>query len=180
MRLLLLSKWDQHGAKYISQTCADMMPPCADTLKVAICEDCRHHNQALTEEQYFLDLCRRLGRNNTRVIVRRVSLIQPILLSLESLKTCDVFYMCGGDPGQRVPTALVDALSAWHSFCRGGGDYTLPGTPESIAKMCVLQNRVQCDEILYMGSCMGAMMAGANFCQGSSGFGMDIKLFDFM
>ena len=42
------------------------------------------------------------------------------------------------------------------------------------------KNRVQYDEILYMGSCMGAMMAGTKFCQGSSGFGMDIKLFDFM
>ena len=47
--------------------------------------------------------------------------------------------------------------------------------------MCVLFDRVQCNQVLYMGSCMGAMMAGAGFFfdgryHGDNG----TELFDFM
>ena len=92
-------------------------------------------------------------------------------------QTCDVFYMCGGDPGRRVPRDLADALSMWHAR---RSDFNLPGTPESIVKMSVLNYRVVRNEISFMGNCMGAIMAGETFCRGTSGFGMDIHLFDFM
>ena len=101
MRLLLLQKLDQPCAKQISkdETGANMLATCADELpiRVAICQDCRHRISDLTEADYFRDLSGYLRRSNTNVIARRVSLFQPIEHSLESLKTCDVFYMCGGD-----------------------------------------------------------------------------------
>ena len=171
MRLLLLPKWDQPCAKKVaySEFCADMLPT-TDIVRVAICEDCRHQNHPLTESDYFCDLYRHLGRN-TKIVARRVSLIQPSEQSLKIVQTCDVFYMCGGDPGQIVPRDFADALSMWHAH---RSDFNLPGTPESIVTMSVLNYRVVSNEILFMGSCMGAMMAGETY------FGMDIKPFDFM
>ena len=76
MRLLLLPKWDQQVAKRITQseTCAGMLSASSHVMRVAICEDCRHHNRDLTEADYFGDQCRHLERG-TLVIAQRVSLL---------------------------------------------------------------------------------------------------------
>ena len=183
MRLLLLPKWDQQCAMRVakSETCADMLPPTTNIMRVAICEDCRHRRvgRSLSEELYFSVLCRYLSRS-TVVVAQRVSLFQPIEDSLEFLKTCDVFYMCGGDPGFGMPSDFWSALSQWHAFCRGGRDCPRPGSSEFIDRMNLLNERVMYNQILFMGSCMGAMTAGETFCRGSWGFARGIKLFDFM
>ena len=114
MMLLLLPKWDRPCAKRVAQTCADMLPSYLYKWTVAICEDCRQNrDHELTEANYFNDLC---GYNQEGVMARRVSLVQPIRDSLGILQTCDVFYMCGGSPGQVMPTDLVEAISAWKAF----------------------------------------------------------------
>ena len=182
MRLLLLPKWDQPCALKVSQwpTLVEMLPATSDFMRVAICEDCRRHRgRPLSEANGFSSLCKYLSRS-TRVIVQRVSLFLPSADSLDILEQCDVFYMCGGDPGFGMPSDFWSALSQWHAFCRGGRDCPRPGSSEFIDRMNLLNERVMYNQILFMGSCMGAMTAGETFCRGSWGFARGIKLFDFM
>ena len=85
------------------------------TFRVALCQDCRIRrlDPNPTEANYFVDLCRYLERPGTAVDVLRVFFVEPPPYALEIVQTCDLFYMCGGDPGQ--------TFEPWELFSLGDG-----------------------------------------------------------
>ena len=171
MRLLLLPKWDQPCAKRISWQSQHVLPTEKKQIKIAVCYDCKHDRQRRECPSivagYFEDLFNRYLERNTEVICLQVTLLsEDSGRSLRIIETADIFYMGGGDPGQRMPRDLQEVLKAWHTV---RDQDSLASSQDSVQKLNMLYNRVLQDELLYMGICMGAMMAGETYGAGPFG-----------
>ena len=111
-----------------------------------------------------------------------MSFVQPQQYALEIIQTCDIFYMCGGDPGQTFPLRLAQALRSYHTYRydRGPGPGDMAGKPLCARMMVALHDRVQYNSVLYMGTCMGAILAGKSYCGRCRIQDAEVNLFDFL
>ena len=136
----------------------------------------------LRRRNTFQGLCRYLRRTNIAVDVLQVSFVQPQQYALEIIQTCDIFYMCGGDPGQTFPLRLAQALRSYHTYRydRGPGPGDMAGKPLCARMMVALHDRVQYNSVLYMGTCMGAILAGKSYCGRCRIQDAEVNLFDFL
>ena len=112
----------------------------------------------------------------------QVTFLDPQQYALEIIQTCDIFYMCGGDPGQTFPVQLAQDLRSYHTlrYDRGRGAGDMADKPLCVRMMVALFDRVQYNAVLYMGSCMGAILAGKSYCGTCRTEDPEVNLFDFM
>ena len=184
VKLILLPKFDPSCLKRIAadQVCRTMLPD-QPVVRVFICQDGRaQQDQAayLEFEQAYFEMLyqdrNKLNRRNTKLQFREFSFagsLDTLQEHLRELKTCDIFYMTGFSIGQGLSVTL---MNVFQNHARLGHDERIQSDiVENLFRAIV--NRVQYNQMLYMGVCGGAMCAGNSLRHSSA---PEFGLFDFL
>ena len=162
------------------------MPPEGGTVRVAICQDGRqlHLQSDLTyERDYFRNLYndrKYLDRRDIQVDCYAVSFVnQPIVQQhLSDMDRCDIFFMTGFSPGTDGLSPQLGYVFENHRRM-GDCERDTSNMMENLYRKLVA--RVQYNQMVYMGTCGGAMVAGRYYWNiRQQQFEYQMKMFDFL
>ena len=151
MRIVLLPKFDQNTVSYMLQDacCVEILSkkPDGKCLRIAFCQDGRTvAKEHLPEKDYFQTLFRKLWpRDDPQVVSTNFSFDDPDLdRQLQIISEAHLLYFCGFAPDHNHMT------STWIQALAQGGSPVVRK----------LRERMHADDIIYVGTCGGAMLAG--------------------
>ena len=151
MRIVLLPKFDQNTVSYMLQDacCVEILSkkPDGKCLRIAFCKDGRTvAKEHLPEKDYFQTLFRKLWpRDDPQVVSTNFSFDDPSLdRQLQIISEAHLLYFCGFAPDHNHMT------STWIQALTQGGSPVVRK----------LRERMHADDIIYVGTCGGAMLAG--------------------
>ena len=193
-RVILLPKFDQQCAKRIAgdAVCNQLLSvhkvPPGGVVRIAICQDGRtlremddlHEVSYL--EQLFGYYLRRTDIDVQCYTFSFEGTLAQLRQRLTELSRTDIFFMTGFSVGTSMSRPLR-ALFARHAEL-GYDERNQANDGENLLRMFV--NRVQYNQMVYMGVCGGACCAGKYYwCQsisGSGGYvpGTQLELFNFL
>ena len=184
VKALLMPKWEQQCAKRVAHDqVAKGLLPMKEVVRIAICQDGRRVKTHLTHEgEYFKTLYNEkkyLNRKDIRVECYEFSFSHPhetLEYHHQLLNTTDIFYMTGTTHGHPTSDALVEVFKK-HAFV---GPDERDQSDVAMNLFRAIKRRVQYNDMVFMGVCGGAMLAGKRYwCQLARDMEDDVDLFDF-
>ena len=161
------------------------MPPLNGSVTVAICQDGRwpwHQSDLAHESDHFRNLYHNrkyLNRPDIQVHCYGVSFVDPphiVQRHIQDMATTDIFFMTGFSPGATGLSPQLQAVFDNHARM-GEGQLDTSSMMENLYR-CIVA-RCQYNQMVYMGTCGGAMVAGRWFWdRGRMEFDRRMRLFD--
>ena len=182
VKLILLPKFDEPCLKRMAcdQVCRRLLPM-EPVVRVFICQDGRSQRDRTplqNEAAYFTMLYHdfnKLNRPNIELRFKEFSFassLDTLQEHFRDLETCDIFFMTRFSVNQSMPDTLKNVFQN-HAHL-GHDERNQSSVVENVFRAIV--NRVQYNEMLYMGACGGAMCAGKSLLHPSAN---EVDLFDF-
>ena len=189
VKLIFCPKFEQQCARRMADdpVCRRMlpMPPLNGSVTVAICQDGRwpwHQSDLAHESDHFRNLYHNphcLNRPDIRVHCYGVSFVDPphiVQGHIQAMATTDIFFMTGFSPGATGLSRQLQAVFDNHARM-GEGQLDTSSMMENLYR-CIVA-RCQYNQMVYMGTCGGAMVAGRWFWdRGRMAFDRRMRLFD--
>jgi len=194
VKIIYLPKWEQQAARRIARDpVATALLPMKSVVRIAICQDgrieaCRSNLEF--EASYFEKLYwEYLYRTDIAIQCYEFSFGGDLPQLLNELATTDIFLMTGFSPGQRMSETLLTAFRT-----HDGGANAVVGTvangidtkfdplgiPLIDQVFRAVRDRVQYNDMAYMGVCGGAICAGHMYLEPwRLGAWRQLELFDF-